>query len=227
MTEQLTKRDIFIWTMGKVGTGSYVHAFKEAKIKYWDAHWLKGKYPEAEFPLTSSRKEKLVKKFIEEKPDTIIFSGVREPVSRAISAYMYSWKRLGSVQTFDEMYKQLTEEFDVTYPDKWFAHVKSIIGFDAFNREFSHEQGYRIYPHEGLLDIVIIRLEDANQAFPAATERLLKKRIEMPKKNTWEEFLKDDPILPHYLKLKEAELPQKFIDKCYNTKYAQHFYQGN
>ena len=208
--------------MAKVGTSSYTNALRGAGIKFWNAHWLTGEWPESEFP--TSTNDMAGRVLADTIPATTVIAGVRDPAARSLSAFMQQRGRYRNPINFEQLYEGLTEKFDVTYADKWFEHeLLGNFGFDVCKEPFPHEKGYHIYNH-GRHRICIIRLEDANRVFEEVTEILFNQRIKMINRNAWSHRLAQDPILTHYERLKGSGLPSAFLDKCYNLKYAQHFY---
>ena len=213
---------VYVWTMAKVGTASLTNLLRGAGIPFWNAHWISGEWPESEFPTTSQEAAQQV--ISGNIPDTTVLSMVREPVARSISALMQQRGRYSNPGNFDELYYQLTEKFDVTYADKWFEHeLLGNFGFDVYREPFPHEKGYKIYNH-GRHRIFIGRLEDMDDIFEDASEELFNRRLKMIDRNAWSYRLANHPILTHYERLKGSSLPSAFLDKCYNLKYARHFY---
>lgn len=214
---------VMVWTMAKVGTASYCNALRGAGIKFWNAHWITGGWPESEFP-TSTTGGAAEKVLADNIPATTIITGVREPVARAMSAYIQQRGRYSNPTNYEELYTGLTELFDITYADKWFEHeLKGNFGLDIYTKPFNHKRGYQIYVY-GRHKIALIRLEDADEVFEDVTEELFGIRIPMITRNVWSYRLKNDSLLTHYERLKGSVLPSAFLDKCYSLKYAQHFY---
>ena len=127
-----------------------------------------------------------------------------------------------------DIYKDFINRYDVEYPDKWFEQeFKKFVGLDVYNEHFLYNKGYKIYKSNGH-DILIIRLEDANNKL----EKAIKEFLKIPKvsmgycgvykyRNVGNEFKKK------YKDIKKMNFPLDFIDKNYNLKYVKHFYSND
>jgi hypothetical protein len=218
--------DSMVWTMAKVGTVSFTDALSEAGVLAWQAHWLSGrgkKHPHVEYP-TGARGN--MPDMIERDliPPSKIIIPVREPVARSLSSYMQSRNRFGQRNTAQLMFEAATQLYKVEWADEWFEkEIGGLLHFDPYQFPFNHQQGYQFYEH-GKHTVVIIRLEDANRVFPIVTEILYDRRIEMPRKNAWRFRLGANELYQQYEKMKAMPMPAEYLDRCYNLKYARHFY---
>lgn len=99
--------------------------------------------------------------------------------------------------------------------------LKEVFDIDVYRSVFPKDKGFSIsrYYNKSLL---IIRLEDLNDCFSEATEKFLGKSFSIRKnKNTG----KNKAYASVYKKFKNTiVLPDWYLDKHYNSKYANHFY---
>jgi Putative capsular polysaccharide synthesis protein len=107
-------------------------------------------------------------------------------------------------------------------PLTWFDHeLKAVLGFDVYAMPFSASKGYAIYESDQV-DVLVLRIEDlrarAEQAF---REFFAFERFELIDTNIAEEKTYAD-LYRRFAKT--VDLPDSYLSRMYNSKYAQHFY---
>jgi hypothetical protein len=153
-----------------------------------------------------------------------IITLVRDPVARNISGFFQTLflaydqdKRKG-----DELSDLFLSEFDHETPLVWFdREMKGVFGIDVFGSSFSSSTGYKIYEGEGCR-LLLIRLEDLDSCAPKAIEDFLGiENFKIMKSNVGTQKAYSQQ---YHEFLKHIKLPAAYIDRMYNSKYAQHFY---
>jgi hypothetical protein len=101
--------------------------------------------------------------------------------------------------------------------------MKSVFDIDVFNCDFPKSKGYKVY-RANHADLLLMRLEDMNarisEAFKAFLDidsfTLLDSNVSSQKdyRRVYQEFI--NSII----------LPDAYIEKMYNSKYARHFYSN-
>lgn len=171
-----------------------------------------------------------------------IISLTRDPVARNISAFFQNLKkfyaydinrRLEEVSE-DIVLNELIDLFINEYigkkginfidsdPLTWFdEELNHVFGIDLYRYEFPKERGYAIYS-KGHISTLIIRLENLNDCFEESIKEFLQEDIQINKvQNTGDK--KDYSTV--YKKFKrQIPIPSRYLDKLYNSKYANHFY---
>lgn len=211
--------------MGKVGSASINHALHDKGVNTLHAHWMQGLYPKSEFP---TNKSKIIKRIKENKtPPLKVITIVREPVGRNISAFFQNMPKyyhdLHNIEV-EELQDIFLNKYLIEYPDLWFKNeIMDLFNFDPFKEKFNHKRGYKTYK-VGKHKIIILRLEDCNRILPEAMYKFLRvKNINMTNRNSTDS--KGHIISRNKFKeFKALKLPEEFLDKNYNLKYAKHFY---
>lgn len=209
--------------MGKVGSTSIDNTLFKSNINCIHAHWMRGKFPQSEFP---TNKPELVRKIKSKDTDPLkVIVPIREPLSRALSAFTFNLIKYGvsgRQESVNDIYNLFLKEYDIHYPDRWFeTELMCTFDFNPFESKFDYKKGYKIYKvnkHR----ILIIRLEDCNRSFTKAIHKLLGiKNVEMIHINKLEtkKYIGDK-----YAQLKLRKFSNSFLDKIYNLNYVKHFY---
>lgn len=216
-------RDVFVYQMGRVGSNSITRSLYNAGLNTFHAHWLKGDFPEAEF---STSKPKIVEmiKTGEFEPRKIITS-VRDPMARNLSAFVFSLIRYGvsgRQESPEKLRSVFLNKYNIYYPDEWFEkELVGIFGFDPFVKKFNTKLGYQLYKKDKY-EILILRLENANDIFPVAIKKLLGiKNVQMVHES---DLTTKKYIGEKYKILKQLKYPEEFVNKVYDLKYVNHFY---
>ncbi|NOH04657.1 MAG: hypothetical protein HND47_23150 [Chloroflexi bacterium] len=160
---------------------------------------------------------------------------VRDPVALKVSAlfqlldqHVPDWQERnneGSLTTSDlnNLFFS-TQEFGFTGLDQWYDNqVKKLWGLDVYSQPFPHEMGYQIFQKKNI-KFMIIRLEDLNRvAEQAFNEFLGLKKFEVINMNVGD----DKPYAKLYNEFKKRPLPEEYLLRGYQTRYANHFYTPN
>jgi len=160
---------------------------------------------------------------------------VRDPVARNISAFMglldlqmhYGLQEKLQVRCIESVLAELRQLFLEEYSDHdlpltfFDSEVKSVFGIDVFSTPFPKSKGYTIYEGENA-DVLLLRLEDLDGCAREAFQEFLEvEGMKITKSNTAAE--KDyATVYPRFLR--SLKLPNSYLKKMYNSKYATHFY---
>jgi len=181
-------------------------------------------------------------KLVNVENDLKICTLVRDPVERNISSffqnlttfYGYDVKKRLESQDEDSIVEELKDIFLKDYavnngisfidcdPLTWFENeLEEVFEIDVYNSAFPKEKGYSVSAY-GNKSLLIIRLEDLNKCFSEAIEIFLGTSITIRKnKNTGQ----NKAYASVYKKFKDTiVLPDWYLDKYYDSKYARHFY---
>ncbi|WP_158675337.1 putative capsular polysaccharide synthesis family protein [Thiohalobacter thiocyanaticus] len=157
-----------------------------------------------------------------------IISLVRDPVGRNISAFFQNLDLYAPSIAPDDLSKTellkniFFSEFDHERPLTWFDYeIKGTLGIDVYTDPFPMNQGYAEY-HTDKFDLLILRMEDLNATGIHALRRFLgTSRIQLVKTNIGA----DKNYAEVYAQLRRRiDLPEDYLDKMYQSKYARHFY---
>ena len=211
--------------MGKVGSVSINHALKEKGIDTLHGHWVLHDSPIGEFPTLKPQ----FKRKIENSPQVKVITPIREPVGRNISAFFQNLVFFkGYCEDYlkasaEELHEIFIKHYNIYYPDQWFElELMQLFNFDPFQSKFNYRKGYKIYRADKHR-ILILRLEDADRKLSESIYKLLKVRnIGMKNINHFAD--KKRGTGEKYKKFLTLPLPEEFLNKNYNLKYAQHFY---
>lgn len=156
---------------------------------------------------------------------------VREPVARAVSAFFHrlswhlpDWKEL--VAKGDLEPARLVDFFlDIERPweSDWFdEELKPVCCIDVYGFRFPAEEGFSIYEvPDSPARVLLIRTEDLDRVGPRALSRFFRIGVgAIPRINTAE----DRPQGQLYRAFVSWGLPESFVERCYRTKMARHFY---
>lgn len=156
---------------------------------------------------------------------------VREPVARAVSAFFHrlswhlpDWKKL--VANGDLEPARLVDIFlDIERPweSDWFdEELKPVCCIDVYRFRFPADEGFSIYEvPDSPARVLLIRTEDLDRVGPWALSRFFQIGVgAIPRINTAE----DRPQGRLYRAFVSRGLPKYFVERCYRTKMARHFY---
>jgi hypothetical protein len=167
-----------------------------------------------------------------EKPWNII-TLVRDPVALKVSAlfqlideYFPDWQQQfeSGKLALSDMQKILLEkeEFQVSRLDEWFdKQLMPVWKVDVFSVPFAKEDGYQIYKPNARVNLIIIRLEDLNRvAGKSFHEFIGVDEFTIVNANVGGE----KPYHKLYEQFKKMPIPEEYLEKAYNTRYARYFY---
>ncbi len=160
---------------------------------------------------------------------------VRDPVAIKVSAlfqlldqHIPDWKDRKtrgelSISELEELFFS-KQEFSFFGLDHWYDNqIKALWGVDIFSEPFPHERGYQIYETANI-NLMIIRLEDLNRVAEKAFDEFLGiKNFEIVNVNIGDE----KPYAELYNEFKKRPLPEDYVDKGYQTRFAKYFYSFN
>ena len=242
---------LLVYTMPKVGSSSIYVALKQIQQQWPVFHihslnmkaisenekiyvkkWHKGQKPtpvwQSQFVI-----QKFKNSFDNKKIKIITL--VRDPVARNISHFFetlnlindYDYNNKLKIQSVRDTIDEITPLFFSHFPYhdyalQWFDNeLNTIFNTDVYQFEFSKSKGYQIIS-EGYANVLIIRLENLNKCIDNAMKNFLDlDRLQLIQSNIGAN--KDYSNL-YSAFLENLVLPDSYIDKMYDSKYARHFY---
>jgi glycosyltransferase involved in cell wall biosynthesis len=214
----LNKPDSFKKVMEK-HTKQYTEAVRRDTKKY-----LKGLY-------TYKKTSNLVYKFLKRGRQFYVVSMVRDPIEINMSGYFHSIDKrfnnvyermekgtLGINELILEFFKKVPHEHSLTWFDE---EMKSVFDIDVYSSDFPKNKGYKIYKNRQV-SLLVLKLEKMSECSARAFEEFLNiKNFKLVNAN----IAKTKRYAGIYKQFKESiEFPLSYIDKMYNSKFAQHFY---
>jgi hypothetical protein len=155
-----------------------------------------------------------------------IVSGVREPISRAVST-LFQIGSLPDANTphfVESMVENLAALFRARCAElDWFGdQLEAVTGIDVFSQPFDHAAGWQIY-ETSQFRVLVVRFEDLSSAGPVALQKFfgLEEAPSLVHKNDAKR--KDYAHL--YSQFRErATLPADLLEMAYESALARHFY---
>lgn len=242
------KDPILVYQMGKVGSTTVYQSLKdlELEVSIYHIHLLNNldeietsirrNYSNPKETLAEIEKgRKLRKKILSGQFEKVnIISLVREPVKRNIAAFFqninevipdYKKRYQNNSLTVDDMVKIFLNQYDHNGPLNWFdSQLKDVFNIDVFSSNFPKDLGYKIY-RENKMNLLLVRLENLNICIKNAMKEFLGiKNFELVSANIGSK----KPYSTLYKQfLSNVILPQDYLDKMYNSKFAQQFYTSD
>jgi hypothetical protein len=243
---------ILVYQMGKVGSSSIVRSLNALTIDQpvYQVHFLNTRnINRAQEKLRSiyGRRHSVnrwalyesrfvVKHLIRDSGRALkVISLVRDPVARNLSSFfqninifipdcetLYKSGRIG-VQEITEQYFETFHEHDL--PLTWFdEEMKNVFGIDIYSTEpvSSAERVYMCRNAE--VEVLVMRMEDINDVAENAVRRFLQldefqlEQANVGSKKTYAQVYADFR--------KQVKLPESYLSKMYDSKFARHFYSS-
>lgn len=164
-----------------------------------------------------------------------IINLVRDPVAIKVSAlfqtlneHIPDWQKYlkNGELTMNDLEKLFYSkpEFGVNDLDTWHdEQIKALWGIDIFAIPFHKDKGYQIYRRANI-DLLVIRLEDLNRIANRAIDEFLGiKNLIIQSINV----ANDKPYARLYDEFKTHPLSEKYVDKAYKLRFANHFYTAD
>ncbi len=247
--EKKTDTPIIVYQMGKVASTTIVDGLHSSKpdIPVYHVHFLS----ESGIKDADERLARLVKSYnantwclyesafvrrelidISEKRHIKIVSLAREPISRNISSFFFNVHKY--VPDFDSYsvddtsaMETLKMHFLDSFPEheyaiNWFDdELKKTFGIDIYENEFTPEKGYSIISLDAV-EVLLIKLEKLKECASHAFREFMDIRdFRLVNSNTAD----DQPYSGFYRKfLEEVRLPERYIDRMYESRYMKYFY---
>ena len=226
---------VIVFTMGKVGTLTICNSLDRVNIKHVHPHSLRYTQPGIHFlknvNLSFLRKIFYFYKTISKRlkvnlwlglsKEIIIITGVRDPFSRAISAFFEQSHYLGidpDNMDYQKTYKEFLNYYDLEGTANWFDNeINETFNIDIYLEKFDREKGFQVI-NKGKVRMFIYRIDKLNS---------LEKELQLfigNKKMVLESTNITNPST-NYTTLKSQYLySTKEFESISKTRYLQHFY---
>lgn len=232
----MSKPDFLVWTMGKVGSGSIQRSLKKAGFKAGHIHYIDEENVNninAIYQKSGISQNQAFLDFTSEVRTNFplwlasgvkIIIGVRDPVSRALSAMFQNYELLRHKKPTDDLcgyFEELNQRSTYNTPLRWFdIEPKKVIGFDVYGSEFNKSLGYQVYQC-GLSSILVYRLGLSDIILEALLSNFCGRKVELVKFN----FAENKDYANIYSNLKQAlSIENDLLQEIYNSQYAKHFW---
>lgn len=229
---------VIVLTMGKVGTLTICNSLDKIGKKHVHPHSLRHTKPGIHFlkniklPLyknlfyfykTLTKRIKVFFWLALAKEVTII-TGVRDPFSRAISAFFEQSHYLAldpKAMKYEDVNTAFEKHYDIEGGLHWFDNeINRVFGIDVFKPPFNKDQGYQII-EQGKLRIFIYRIDFLNNIEPQLREFIGDESFEIVVTN-------ETVANKNYNKLKANKaFSESEFALIKESKYMKHFYTNN
>jgi len=164
-----------------------------------------------------------------------VVTAVRDPIARNISMFftmlLARWPETNARERFhagdsDALLREIIplfmNEFDHNSALKWFdEEMKAVFDFDVYSEPFNKVKGYHIYEQDNTR-VLLVRLENLNESGVEAFRTFLN-LPEFTIRKTNVAANKDyGPLYQRFVE--EIDLPDSYIERMYNSRFARHFY---
>lgn len=226
-------KPVFIYQMGKVGSSSIMTSLEKYGIKAYQIHVMnfpKGKAITPGFKTAIKHGWYVNKKLIKPRYPLKIITLVREPIGRNISAY---FENLNAIWQANNAHKKVCgkdliegflDKYEHSVPLCWFdREFNEVLGLNVYEHEFPHELGY-LNIKTAHYDILILQAELEDKKKEECIANLLEiedfslSRGNVGSKKEYAEQYND--------LLKTIILPDEYIHRMLDSKYAKHFFSG-
>lgn len=238
---------LLVHQMGRAGSMTTTRSIRSSRlaIPIYHTHWLHPRnlakrlakfegVPETRHPLNVRVGRRVSEELQREGPsrrEWKLVTVFREPVARNISVFFLSIDAF--VEDFARRYAKgelnheslleiFLRDFPHDQPLVWFdMEVGEMFGVDVYQTDFPREMGYQVIRKTGV-ELLLIKIEELNSCYRDAFADFLD--LDVP------ELLQThitelDPTRHMYADfVKSAVLPQEYLDRMYQSKFAQHFY---
>ena len=159
---------------------------------------------------------------------------VRDPVARTVSAFLmhfpYAYPEHGlrfledpgNVPALIDLFFA-ESEMERAFTLDWFEReVEAVFGIDVYATPFPHEAGHATCSGP-FADLLVLRLEDLDRVGPDALAAFLgTPPVALEARNRSAESSYRET---HRRFLEELSLPERFLDRMYDSRLARHFYR--
>jgi FkbM family methyltransferase len=166
---------------------------------------------------------RVLKEIVEPGLPASLVSLVRDPIARNISAFFQNKKLMGgSISDIDQLIAKFIDTYPHNVPLDYFdLQIKSIFGVDVFDKPFDHAKHRQIVEHDKY-SMLVLRVEDSDEQKQAALREFFgDDSLVVSRAN----IAANKPYSKTYSKfIDRIELPQSYINKMLESKFARHFY---
>lgn len=239
---RLGETPILVHQMGKVGSSSVVEALTRQGLPVVQLHALNKKslavvqaqYEERglSLPAHIHDSQRVWAEFIDQGKSVQVITAVRDPIARNISAFFQNLdifreqkkvlKGKSDAAEIEKMIDEFLERYDHNLPLRWFdTQMKEVFGVDVFEYPFPKTLGTQII-REKAVSILILRAETPDRVKVDAIQRFLDiPALTLEPRNVAAEKSYKDYYSAF---VQRICLPEEYIERMYESQYAQHFY---
>jgi len=228
-TELQGKEPILVYQMGKVGSTTVDAALRRANRYSIHIHTLRKSFTPVSPNWPPEHNHMILSDFVRyrvvRKSKFKIITGVRDPISRNISAffqnlttYGYSPKALSDSQLPD-LIGTFLQNFDHDTPIEWFdRELRGCLGINVFAHTFDKDHCII----EGQHPVLVLKVETSDDSKAAALRSFLGEDVKTHRENV----ASRKAYAAIYKKfVQEIRFPEELLARQYDSKYARHFYE--
>lgn len=235
-----SNNSVIVLTMGKVGTLTVCNSLEQAGFGNVHPHSLFFTRPGVHFvDIALTRRQRLwyaYKTFTKRikvalwhfcSGEVLIISGVRDPFSRAISAYFEQSHYFGGIPDewgYDDIKADFERRALFNSTTKWFdAEIKRFSGIDVLASDFDPALGYKVFGNRKVR-LFVYRMEKLNELGPQIADFLGIEKFEILKTND----TSDSHNACKYMDFaKQYKYDAKLVKRLIETRYVQTFFTAN
>jgi hypothetical protein len=211
---------IFIYTPGRSGSSFSKQLFLDAKIQSHNIHSLK---PSGNIDGIINSSKNYVKQneiylgwLTTQKAKILTLA--REPIGRCFSSYYHHFVNNRTSP------KQAAKLFLSNFPHDW--------ALNWFDTELNHFLGVDVYDNDFDKNLGYAHIDTKHSLIVMKTD-IIGKNISKVVKDCWNLNIKSKPskarnensnMAKYKQALKSARFPKEYVDRMYNSKFAQHFF---
>ncbi|MGB5943437.1 MAG: putative capsular polysaccharide synthesis family protein [Leeuwenhoekiella sp.] len=158
-----------------------------------------------------------------------IITLVREPIGRNLSSFFQNFENNVGIKyekspyTIKEIYDLFINLANNDYPLNWFDYqIQNNFGINVYKRAFPPEQGYDHFQNfDKKIELLIMKydLDDTLK------EKLIREFLNLKDFNLINTNISSSKVYSKmYNEIKQMKMPEVYIDRMLNSRYAQHFY---
>jgi len=242
---------VLVYAMPKAGTSTVESSLKNADISVYKVHRLstqgialsiaQAKEGRGVRFFNIQKLAKVIRHKVDSNPNNSwkIVTLTRDPISQAVSGLFQGIEyvhpeminaqgqvNVGSaIEYLQQRFKKYAEGDPQSdwYNLKWFEReLEDVFKIDIYNYPYNFDQGF-LYIHQGNIEVLTIRMEDLNNSFPYAAQKLLE--LPEPVSIKSENTAQSKQFNEAYKQVKsQIKVPRSACEKIYSSRYARHFY---
>lgn len=159
-----------------------------------------------------------------------IVTAVREPISRLISLYLYSYAKRFGVEIETLSLQVLLDDFPRVFENDYThalvpgcfltTEIKAGLGIDIYQHDFSQNRGAAIIERRRV-SLLIMKLEITDDQKSAALSTWIGRKVEINRQNTARD-VGYDAIYGEFKR--RVRIPYRYAEAIYQSAYMKHFY---
>ena len=207
-----------VFTMGKVGSTAMSEAIKSAGSVCFDIHSLdedaigcSSRWHKQAFALNDAAKH-----------GGLWITAVRDPVARNLSAFFENFSIFMPERDYspEEALNRFLETYPHHIPITWMDNeVKRFLNIDVYASAFDTGLGFKFYDER----LLLLRADMDDAAKSDLLSLAIGRGVRIERHNSGSQKATGE-LYAQVKDLARGQMPVSYLDKMYDTKYAQHFW---